>query len=117
MRAMSNITILLLALLLLCPSFIAGQEEEDEVQSKIKHPAKNVVERKLVVEKINTKLVLKENKNYAQDTTKRNFRGDSIVYVTPWYTLHNLVLPPPISTLYSTFLTIFFFHFFFHLFH
>lgn len=58
--------------------------EDDETESVIKHPAKNVIERRLVLEKANTKIILKENKNYAAATEKKNFQGDTLAYVTPW---------------------------------
>ena len=53
-------TLLFLFCLLALPFLIAGQEDEEESSSKIKHPVKNVLERKLVAEKVSTKLLLKE---------------------------------------------------------
>ncbi len=79
--------LLLLLLLLLCLLNTSYSEELDEEEDNIKHPKKNVVERKLVGEKISIKSVLRENKNYALDTDKKNFKGATLGYVTPWYAL------------------------------
>lgn len=77
---------LLFSLLVLSPLCFA---EEDE--NEVKHPAKNVFERKLVVDKANTKIILKEHKNYAAATDKKNFERETLAYVTPWYVVINYI--------------------------
>jgi hypothetical protein len=39
----------------------------------------------LVSERTTAKSILKENEIYAKNTTKRNFDGMVLAYVTPWY--------------------------------
>jgi hypothetical protein len=79
--------VLLVIFCIISSSLLVRGEEDDDSESTIKHPAKNVVERKLVVEKVNTKIILRENKNYASDTKQKNFKGDTLAYVTPWYVM------------------------------
>jgi len=82
----TTLALLFLALLLLAlfTPLVAGQDEGEEEEEKVKHPKKTVLERGLVSDKAITKAILREYRNYALDTDKKNFKGATLAYVTPW---------------------------------
>ena len=92
MTASTLLPLLLFLLLATSPFLASCEEQEDDAPTTFKHPSKNVLERKLVVEKVNTKLIVKEHKSYALDTTKKNFKGDTLAYVTPWCSLYSPII-------------------------